>query len=258
MKRLLLALSFVLLVFTAAAQRSMWWGATKRPGGGAWTPASISGLVHWYDAQDIVGKNNGDEVTTWNNKVGGSTNMVGQTGSSPTYIASDSKFGNKPTLMFPNGITMRGSNVASSARTIFVVGTCTNSSTQEGYMVIAPSGGNAFIFTQATNLCFYYFSPQEAYDHNDSHKVNAVSTAGVARYTDVSTLDLKINGASAWNRINPDDGYTNSGDMVFGWIANATVWIGAVLVYDGALSDSNVNLVGNYLATRWNFTWTNL
>lgn len=32
--------------------------------------------------------------------------------------------------------------------------------------------------------------------------------------------------------------------------------IGEVLVYDGRLSVANINLLGNYLGTRWGITWT--
>jgi hypothetical protein len=34
--------------------------------------------------------------------------------------------------------------------------------------------------------------------------------------------------------------------------------LGEALVYDGALADADINLIGNYLATKWGTSWTDI
>jgi hypothetical protein len=61
----------------------------------------------------------------------------------------------------------------------------------------------------------------------------------------------------AWVSFNPQNDYTTDRTFKVG-SGVCYAFIGEVLVYTSALSDANVNLVGAYLANKWNFTWTDL
>lgn len=68
-----------------------------RGGGGGFTPAALSGVAHWYRADQGITLNAGN-VAQWNDLVG-SAHLVQATGANqPAYNATDAAYNNQPTI----------------------------------------------------------------------------------------------------------------------------------------------------------------
>jgi hypothetical protein len=80
-------------------------GASSPVGGGGITPDQLPNLLAWYKADSLVGYNNGDPVALLPDSSGNSLDLdqlIGF-GPSPTYIAADANFNNKPSINFTGG-----------------------------------------------------------------------------------------------------------------------------------------------------------
>jgi hypothetical protein len=80
------------------------------------------------------------------------------------------------------------------------------------------------------------------------------------KYTSAADLKVYINGGAAALSGNPHDDYATSTALTLGAMSDTTgpgdYDIGRVLVYSGALSDANLNIVFSGLGSLWNITVT--
>lgn len=123
-------------------------GVYAAAGGGSWTPASLSGLIVWLDANDAATiTHTGGNVTAWNDKSGTGNHFTGN--NNPVY-STTSFPGSKPGITFTAGssTSLTGSTVSMGSTTsysVFMVLDVTGSSANSGIICAAPSaGGNDF------------------------------------------------------------------------------------------------------------------
>lgn len=257
-----LILSILFAAFAASAQVppqvvNDWMLMANAARSTAWSPTQITGLVRWYDAQSIVGLNNGDSVSSWTDKVG-TTNLT-QTEASlqPKYIASDAAFGNKPSLKFDgSNDILTNSSVADATITLFITAHMTNANASTLWCFKYSSGANCRVTATAVDKWRYATAAV-------TNTGGTISAAGVVvvKFDSLSSFSIRgENGAFATGI--PNGAYDDSGDITsLGNYSGGTYYsgfVGEILLYNSALSDADINLVGAYLANRWNFTWTDL
>lgn len=80
--------------------------------GGAWTPASLTGLQFWLKADAIGGLNDGDAITTWADSSGNGNDATQSTGTAkPTYKTGI--LNGLPCARFDGGDSLRGGGTTS-------------------------------------------------------------------------------------------------------------------------------------------------
>lgn len=220
----------------------------------AFSPSDIAGLIRWYDAQSIVGLNDGDAVASWTDKTG-TTNLTAATSDQrPLFVASSSTFGNKACVHFDgSNDKLTNSSPADSSMTVFVVAYRTNTANSA---LICFVNNNAEIYNNSSGPWAYFSATGIGAMSNNAQSSGVV----IAKYTDTTSVSCRTQSGS-WTTGDPNDAYDDAGLMYLGNSSASQpmdVFVGEVLIYNSALSDANVNLVGAYLAARWNFTWTNL
>lgn len=68
----------------------------------AFSPSDVSGLTHWFDAQDASSvTTSGAEITEVANQVSGGLDLVNRATGGPDYEASNSVAGNQPAFVWP-------------------------------------------------------------------------------------------------------------------------------------------------------------
>lgn len=107
------------------------------------------------------------------------------------------------------------------------------------------------------------------YNYYANQAVNEVVIGGTpadtniicARIASASSMTVRLNGGSPVATFDPDDVITGSTEffLATNWdfSENGDYDIGEVVLYDTALSDADLDLVGNYLE-RWGATWADL
>lgn len=221
-----------------------------------WSPTQISGLVRWFDAQSIVGLNNGDAVSLWTDKTGTTNLTQTEATAQPIYIASDATLGNKPCLYFDGtNDHLTNNSVGASTITLFVVAYATNTTLGTVYTLnfssstarITPTGVDKWRYTSTAMT-----NDGGAFTAAGVEIVRFASTASASTRAQNGTwISAAPNGTYDDANVPAGVGYHSGGTAFKGFI-------GEVLIYDSALADADVNLVGRYLAGRWNFTWTDL
>lgn len=213
------------------------------------TPLEPSGTPHlWFDANAITGKNDGDAISQWDDRMG-NFNMVQATGDKqPTYQTSE--IGGKPIVRFDgtdDRMATSGNTGLGQPTTIFIVfKQLTWTSTE-------------FIFDGRTagSMQFYQFptTPKlRLYAGTaDSNIDNSSVTLNTFKY-----VTLRIDGASSYVRVNggnqtsgsigasSGDGFTlasTGADLLHGHID-----VAEVVIYDGAEDYTNNEA---YLANKW-------
>ena len=256
-----LILSILFAAFAASAQVPQQvvndWMLMAVPRGVAWSPTNISGLVRWYDAQSIVGLNNGDAVSSWTDKVGTTNFTQTEASYQPTYISSSSVFGNKPCLFFDGTDNyLTNSSVADSTITLFITAYITNVNLGAMWDFKFSAGAACKITATGSDKWRYTSTAM-------TNTGGTISASGVVIANFDSTSSLSIRGQDgAYTNGIPNGTYDDSGDITgLGFYTGGSYFkgfVGEILIYDSSLTDANVNIVGEYLANRWNFTWTDL
>ena len=240
-----------------------------RPTASGFNPASISGIVHWWDANDAstVTLDSG-AVSTWTSKAG------------TTTAASQSTANNRPVTTTVNGktaLSFDGSNdgfnftgvsrtdetwIIAAAQTADQSGTRTliNDGTNGDGINVAKSAGARLVDTSWGNSTegVGRFRPQYAAPNTVPYgpaviSVVRSSAAGGFVFLDgtqrISAIDSSLSsfttsGSVTMQRI----GYYSS--TLFQWQG----WIGDILCWNRALSDSERLKVERFLGRKWGIT----
>lgn len=248
-----LATLFLFCAFSSLAQLNI--GTVTFGTPASFSPTNISGLVRWYDAQQLTGLTNMEVMSSWPDATGTTNLTQSVAGTNPKYVLSNSTFGNKPCVLFydaSQALTLTNYGPALTAATAFIVAYNTNQPALKSaleinnYLSAMRNLTNKWLYRSSTT----YYEPV----NSDS------STPGVFIFEAANTSSAKIRTQSgAWSaNFDPDDSYNTQRNFAVGGATASGLFIGEVLIYNVALSDANVNLVGNYLANKWNFTWTDL
>lgn len=227
--------------------------ARKRAAGG-WTPASVSGLHVWFKADAITGKVDGDTVSTWADSSGNGRTATAPAGQEPTYKTSI--LNGQPVVRFSASSTKRMATAAwtalSQPYTVFIVGSTKNTAFSQLLDGIA-SGNRVAYYRHTSDNDFDVFAGSSSVNTLSSMSTNRIHT-------------LVVNGASTRARHNGGAGVgLNSGTHTLTGLTlanrfDATFESGGdmaeLLLYTGAVSLSDMNLVGDYLATKYGLTWS--
>jgi hypothetical protein len=209
--------------------------------GQAFNPGDYGNVTLHLKADDLALANNAP-VATW-----GSLTAV--PGAQPLYIANDPQFNNKPAVKFDGTndvMTWASANI--NARTIFAVTTFESGAVSLSGL-LSTGGDGLNIRRDGTSL--FYRSPGRGMDNNDF-----VGNA--------PTGTLSVNNVASGQYI---AGAPHLVIAVAGGLKNySSFWLGApnaalnrflngrvaeILIYDGVLTQTNINRVGYYLQTRY-------
>ncbi|MCX6875336.1 MAG: GDSL-type esterase/lipase family protein [Verrucomicrobia bacterium] len=216
-------------------------------------PPPVGGYARWFDASMIVGKSNGDPVTTWADLSANAANATVPGGhASPTFVANAGTGKGLPALHFTAGGGGSGAlkfAEDSSIRTVFSV-----------------FKGNSFLLTDIQSGQ-YHFHRWGANDtdptvpiwdgpggswaspniRGGSTYVNGVSVNGTTYYmpTDLyngyNLVEVVTTGAVTADSWNADRNSVHTGDQ----------YQAEVIIYDRVLSEDERVAVEHYLMSKW-------
>ena len=229
--------------------------ARKNVAAGGFSPSDIASIHAWYDA-GIGVTTNASDVTLWEDQAG--TNDLSQSTQSlmPDSSASAAAFNNEEIVTFDSTddyLKTIAFAALSQPNTIFHVASWT-SETAFHYDGIASGSRHAFFQNGSGN--WNMFAGDNAVDGAASTNVHVFGTlwsgASSALYIDGGTnaISSGAGGTHTLTGITLGTGYNQSspGGMV----------LAEFIIYDALLTDAEMNDVGNYLATKYGTTWTDL
>ena len=210
-------------------------------------PADYGNIVLRLKAEDL-GYANGAAVTNWGSFTAGGT-------VTPTMVASDSRFNNKPVVRL-DGVddVLKFPAANTNARTIFAVVTLESSAVS---LVGLIGRGDDKLNIRRNATTSFYRSPLAGQDTNDFSGVAVggnlfVNNVASGAYSPgVAHIVMAVAGANQT--------YTNF------WIGSASAalgryWNGSVaeiIVYDGVLTQTGIDRVGWYLQNKYNIAGNN-
>jgi hypothetical protein len=231
-------------------------GAGPQVGGG-FTPASISGLVAWFKADAISGKNDGDAISSWTDSSGNTNHAVQATGSlQPLYKTAIQN--GKPVVRFDgtDDYVQFGDASALTAGTGFIV-----AKANADPAAASTNAGLWHLGTHAATPTFYPFTDSNVYDAfgTDSRKSTGNPTPTLAAFN-VYTVSSAAGAWTSW--FNGTQHFTTATNTVSfptdpklgrGIAAGVALLgdIGEFLLYNSALSAGNRQAVEAYLKAKW-------
>lgn len=239
--------------------------------GAAWTPAELTSLALWLDADDAGTITlNGSNVSQWSDKSGNARHAVQATAAyQPLYSAAG--FNGKPTVRFnQNFLLETAAQFPLIARSVFLVVKETTEKSNSGVLSVRPASGPFNDWNRLDAVAYETGTISEQFAVYSGNYTITPGPGGLASgiYGEVKaagTGTLFINGASAGN----DTAFTepaalSGGGYVLGarWISGAVSFTSlgldgdiAEVVYVGATvsTDDRQKLEG-YLAHKWALT----
>jgi hypothetical protein len=216
-----------------------------------WSPDLIAGLETWLKA-DAIGGADGDPVTTWEDSHTSNKDATGASG----QTLQTNEINGLPVVRFDGTDDLMSVALTNNdaTRTMFVVASlgATNAT------------GDALVAW--TNVAGIDGTSTGDVRYRQLHAAGGLSTIGspgnstpflvAVRWNSTSSADTYFNLASATN-IDPDDAYQSGANNLA--LASRTaaganfgaVDIGEVLLYNSALSDTDLDLVRAYLDDKW-------
>ena len=224
------------------------------------SPLDLSPVL-WFDASDASTiTQSAGAVSQWDDKSGNALHATQGTGSNqPTFNTDELVFTGTHWLNLPD---LSAYFNGSQNRTIFVVGEVDTVSSDEGFFSLGPNTtGNKFPIMTNLGALRLEITGSGA---TTSLSMSVDTYAIIALKLDGTTLGdctYYLNGTSeavtGANTINTDASNTNSiGRVALGDKLNGA--IREIIAFDSALSDADLNQVGNYLENKWALTWTDL
>ncbi|MGC4016047.1 MAG: hypothetical protein QM755_16195 [Luteolibacter sp.] len=206
-------------------------------------PADFGTITLHLKAEDLALANNAP-VTTWGT-------LATASGNAPTYIASDSRFNNKPVVKFDgaNDFLYRAA-ANTKARTVFIVATMESSSVSLATLI---STGQDKLDIRRDGTAARYRGPGANADTNDFTTAGTVQVNQIAGGTvTYGSPHLLLEVASS-QKTYGDFYLGNAGTSTAG-AALDRYWNGSiaeVIVYDGVLTADGINHVGWYLQNKY-------
>jgi hypothetical protein len=218
------------------------------------SPPSIPGLTAWYDATKITGLSDGSALGTWDDLSGNGQNLTQSSGGSkPTYYSSTAaKLVNAlPAVWFtsPNSYMTTsafGSTLADT--TIFIVAG-TSSDTSSYYDGLTSSHRQMLFWGSSALMNLYAGSgaPSTAIWDDYVH-------CWTAQFNGSSSL-LREDGTSELSGANPGSNALDGLTLGTNYAETSSVFLNGpvceFIVYTGALTLANIELVEGYLLAKW-------
>lgn len=250
-------------------------------GASSFSPSDISGLQLWLDANDLTTlwqdsgastpvASDGDPVGAWTDKsTNGYLPIQATTGNKPTYKTGIQN--GLPVLRFDGGDFLEATfNAFFQPGTLFVVYQSTNDEEvgclYDGYLASSPANDiQIFSDTRTATKRHANWRAGAA----DKFIDQATKCSAATFYISVTQAEIPGDSASGWRdgipqanivtSISPGTGEdtTRIGQRQSSGLSH-TGDIGQILAYDSALSITDINSVGNYLADKWGGTWNDI
>jgi hypothetical protein len=225
-------------------------------------PTDITGLRIWADASQ-ESYTNGQSVGTFTDR-SGNANHFTQATEANKPIFTTNVFNGFPVLRFDgSNDNMQLTTVADASQTRFAVLQKRSAPTGSNQIAVEVGGTNAtMVYTQsaASASAWLWFADQAAVAaivYTGSTATN--KTIVLQRVNSATSMDYTATGAT-WTNINPDDLFTTGTTRSLGSnnaAANfSDVDVAEYIEYDSALTATQLNLVGNYLAAKYGLAWT--
>lgn len=227
----------------------------------AFTPASVAGLTAWYDAGAIVGLANADPVPTWADLSGNGYDAVQATGSKqPSYRTS--VIDGRPVIRFDGvddflRIAHAFSNTSGGSMSMFIVAKAASAVSTEligtrgaptsvGFIVRTSTTGSLYGHIGGTNQTDT-FTPT-SFHLIEVIRANLNIQLGHDGILPSAVANTVFNPNTTYDRTNLGGNSSANTDApaVFG-----ASDIAEVIVYETALSGTNIDLIESYLAARY-------
>lgn len=250
-----------LRVMVAPLARLFAFAALSMAAVGASAMPVTTGLQLWLDASTL--STSTTAVSTWADQSGqGRDATAAAAASTPTYVASNSLFSNRPTVSFDGGDFLDSVSASvlgitgNGNRTIFFVFSQDSAASRNilGYGV--NSGLALFDIAAAGQEISGHFHGTPFVNGTQTFSLNQM-TVGAVRY-DGSVFqtyqhDMTFNGQTSSTAyvLNTGDSLFRIGGGLFSSYNNFNGDIAEILVYNRALSDSELSAVDGYLNTKY-------
>jgi hypothetical protein len=247
-------------------------GAWETPYPECSAPAGVSGMVAWFDANDIddngiAGDNpaNAAAIATWKDRSGNNRNATAAGTAQPTYRTNI--LNSKPVVRFDgiNDVMSLGNITAveTQGQTIFVVGKASGANQMYVTRHDGGTGGSFYMASNNTSAGGVHYMVQRA-----SGARADIYTAGTNTNYRVMTvmydggvLKSYENGALTGTKTGPGGALqSNTSNLKLGHY-DSTSWylngdLAEVIIYNRNLSEGEQGRIEEYLATKWGIATT--
>lgn len=212
------------------------------------SPAGISNLAVWLEADSISGSND-DPIGTWSDLSGNANHFVSEDNARRPLLKTSSINGHK-TLLFDNSDDSLVSSyvIGQKAYSVFIVAKAYN--TTSGYHKILTQGG-WWDFGQMDGSKVYMYN----YNEYQSSSGLASSTFLISHYQNnggegTSTGEFRVNGSTVASRT--DFSYPNDPLMIGKYDGDqANAYVAEVIIYEKEFSSAELSAVELYLMTKY-------
>ncbi len=237
--------------------------------GSSFSPSNISGLKLWLASDSITGLSDGDPVSSWQDNSGLGNHAVQATaGLRPTWHNSTHLLNGKPGVFYTSSTDrelIAPVSVSGTDLTCIIVANANPAATFP-YRLLSLSNGDAnYDYDSASRgVPFYLSSASMLSGYRNSTQLDGKTVSLGTPFIATSQFSgtshtMKLNGALGGNSTTSGSfGFSNVEVGGFGGTqAIAQCWYGEiyeVLVYDSALSLSNMEAVEDYLGVKYGIT----
>jgi hypothetical protein len=226
--------------------------------GAVFSPDQLAGLDFWYDAAAITADDD-DPIAQWDDLSGSADHLVQATGADqPLYKTAIRN--SLPVVRFDGTSDfMRNSALtARSAQTIFIVAIKRSEPGAGMRGLMDRAAASAAIGTNSTAVATnWVWNANSAAGFSDTGIPSTSWHIVSIRVVDATSMTFRAEGGAATATVNPDDAVTTGTRITTGHSTNfSDVDVAEIIGYSSALSAADHDSVGEYLATKWGFTWT--
>ena len=229
-------------------------------------PAQIPGLVLWLDASDTGAMTaSGTAVSQWKDKSGGGNHFTQSSGSKRPATGTRTANGLN-VLDFDGGdwlINTSLNSIYTGAYTMFIVVGGDNNTVD--HMLIASDGSNLVGIRQNSSTAIVGYNGDgnvgagratvAVTESLGALRTNAIRRDGTAFHL---WSDGGAGAAGTSNALDITATDTRIGGRLFFGTQLLDGPVAEALIYSRALTDAEMNQIGNYLAGKWGLSWTNM
>ena len=224
--------------------------------GGGFVPSDVAGLLAWFQA-DNAGSitSSGGAVSQWNDLSGNGNHLTQAAGANQPTTGTRTVNGRNVIDFDGTGdyldVTMTSD---ATPYTFIFVGLFDTTAVQQNVIDAVGSSNRAVVLCSNAGVYGLYAATLTA-----SAVAPSTTNAGiVASIFNGASSAMYVDGGTSIISGNPFEGNfvgltlgaRHDGNLNFNGV------IGEVLIYDSALPSTDLNSIGDYLATRWGMTWT--
>ena len=240
----------------------------------AFSPSDISGLVAWYDADDlgtITSSGSPAKVSAWGDKSSSNWDLAQATGTAQPSTAVNTQNG-RNVLTFDGGDVMSWTGTGPSVSTLTVFIVC-RESTQVAYagtVGLMPAAGDDYSRLDGISMDTGVAADIVAGRYLTFSSVGSTNISPWSVYAgrfSSGGLVESFNSAGAGGTGTFSASYTASSGILVGgrYLSGAIAAsnrlqgdVAEIIVYNSTLSDDDMDRVGSYLANRWALDWPTL